>query len=135
MLSQTKFFEAINKLIITNFRDLPILILYNVHGMPTIKQQLVASQLVENGGNLGKAMIAAGYSPSTAKTPTKLTKSKGWRELMDSIFPDRMLIKKHRELLGAKKMIVRPRDGKVTVATDTHIVVKALDMAFNLKGR
>ena len=38
--------------------------------------------MVENGGNIGKAMIAAGYTPATAKTPQKLTQSEGYKELM-----------------------------------------------------
>ncbi|MDO8487563.1 MAG: hypothetical protein Q7S45_04665 [Candidatus Curtissbacteria bacterium] len=51
--------------------------------MATFKQKLAASKLVENGGNIGEAMKSAGYSKNTAKTPQKLTESKGWRELMD----------------------------------------------------
>lgn len=59
--------------------------------MPTYKQKIVASKLVENGGNIGKAMVAAGYSPATAKTPQKLTDSQGWQELMKDrspVYPD-----------------------------------------------
>ena len=71
--------------------------------MPTYKQKLVASKLVENGGNIGKAMVDAGYSPATAKTPQKITKSKGWQELMQGYFPDEELVKAHRSLLDAEK--------------------------------
>ncbi len=35
--------------------------------MATYRQKLAAQKLVENGGNIGKAMSAAGYSPATAK--------------------------------------------------------------------
>lgn len=103
----------------------------------TIKQQRAASKLVENGGNIGKAMIAAGYSKATAKTPQKLTKSKGWKNLMDDLFPDLLLIKKHRELLYAKKIIVDNTGGKRSVIAkipDNPIVARALDMAYKLKG-
>lgn len=47
---------------------------YNIYSceimrlMPTLKQKLVASKLVENGGNMGRAMVSAGYSKATAKT-------------------------------------------------------------------
>lgn len=51
--------------------------------MSTIKQQRAAEILVENGGNVSKAMRDAGYTDQTAKTPSKLTKSKGFMELMD----------------------------------------------------
>ena len=75
----------------------------NNNQMSTYKQKMVASKLVENGGNIGKAMIDAGYSPATAKTPQKLTESKGWQELMKNYFPDEELVKTHRSLFDAEK--------------------------------
>jgi hypothetical protein len=48
--------------------------------MTTIKQQKAVHKMVENGGNVSKAMISAGYSAATAKTPGKLTNSKGFKE-------------------------------------------------------
>lgn len=72
--------------------------------MPTYRQKLVASKLLENGGNIGKVMIAASYSPSTAKTPQKLTQSKGWKELMDVCFPDELIVRTHRDALTACKI-------------------------------
>ncbi len=41
----------------------------------TYKQSRALQFMVENGGNMYRAMIDAGYSPNTAKTPRKLTKS------------------------------------------------------------
>lgn len=105
--------------------------------MPTYRQKLVASKLVENGGNIGEAMVSAGYSPNTAKTPQKLTTSKGWLELMGSLLPDEMLAKKHRQLLNAKKIIVDRSRGKakfITKINDYTTVVKALDLAYRVKG-
>lgn len=52
---------------------------------PTARQHAVAKILVEYGGNtipISKAMIRAGYSPATAKTPQKLTESKGFKLLI-----------------------------------------------------
>ncbi|MEK7498140.1 MAG: hypothetical protein AAB656_04455 [Patescibacteria group bacterium] len=72
--------------------------------MTTLKQKLVASKMSENGGNIGKAMIAAGYSPATAKTPQKLTKSKGWLELMETVLPDKLLTRRHGKLLDAVRL-------------------------------
>ena len=51
--------------------------------MATRKQKLAVDKLVENGGNVSKAMEAAGYSKATAKTPQKLTESKGFMEILD----------------------------------------------------
>jgi len=70
----------------------------------TTKQRLTASKLVENGGNIGKAMKEAGYSPATAKTPKKLTGSKGWAILMAEVLPDENLIRTHQGLLGSYKL-------------------------------
>ena len=39
--------------------------------------------MVENGGNVSKAMRVAGYSPATAHTPQKLTESKGFQHLCE----------------------------------------------------
>lgn len=52
--------------------------------MTTLKQEFAAQKMVENGGNISKAMVDAGYSVNTAKTPQKLTTSKGFIELCES---------------------------------------------------
>jgi len=57
--------------------------------------------MVENGGNISQAMRDAGYSPATAKTPQKLTKSKSWQKLMKKYLHDEYLISKHIQLLDA----------------------------------
>ena len=75
----------------------------NYYQMPTYKQKLVASKLVENGGYVGKAMVAAGYSSKTAKTPQKLTESKGWQELMKEYVSEVDVLKTHSLLLKAEK--------------------------------
>ncbi len=60
---------------------------------PTIKQKLAMELVVENGGNVSKAMRDAGYSPATAKNPDKLTSSQSWQDLMDAYLPDDMLLR------------------------------------------
>lgn len=50
--------------------------------MPTLKQHDAIENMVENGGIISKAMLDAGYSPNTAKTPQKLTESKGYKEAL-----------------------------------------------------
>jgi hypothetical protein len=49
--------------------------------MATQKQKAALQKMVENGGNVSKAMKEAGYTDSTSKNPSKLTSSKGFREL------------------------------------------------------
>lgn len=52
---------------------------------PSIKQKKAILNMVENGGNVSKAMIQAGYSENTAKTPQKLTGSKGFIALANQL--------------------------------------------------
>lgn len=51
--------------------------------MVTIRQKKALNEIVENGGNVSKAMRDVGYSPETAKSPSKLLDSKGFMQLMD----------------------------------------------------
>lgn len=48
--------------------------------MTTIKQKQAIKKMVENGGNASKAMRDVKYSKNTAKTPKKLTESKGYKK-------------------------------------------------------
>lgn len=48
---------------------------------PTKKQKEAFDKMVENGGNITKAMRDVGYSENTINTPQKLTESKGWELL------------------------------------------------------
>lgn len=51
--------------------------------MATVRQKLAVKELVENGGNVSRAMLKANYSKKTSKTPQKLTNSKGFIEALD----------------------------------------------------
>ena len=50
--------------------------------MATEKQKKALDKLVENRGNVSKAMRDAGYDDTTAKNPKNLTESKGYKELL-----------------------------------------------------
>lgn len=131
---------------------------------PTGKQKRAFKEIVENGRNLGDAMVKAGYSKNTAKAPTKMTTTKGWEALMEKNLPDKILAKIHKQLLKSTNIehMVFP-----TASTDeeikkllesvnctvrkiqrgdiaTHVWFwasndksrkEALDMAYKLKGR
>lgn len=45
-----------------------------------IRRLKAIKELVENGGSVGNAMRKAGYSPETAKNPSKLTNTKDFKE-------------------------------------------------------
>jgi len=67
----------------------------------SVKARKAFDIMVENGGVVSTAMIEAGYSPATAKTPQKLTQSKAWQELMAEYLPDHEIAEKHKQLLNS----------------------------------
>lgn len=76
--------------------------------MPTLRQQRAVEKLVEKGGtekSMGEIMVAAGFSPETAKNPTKLTESKGFQALVKQYLPDDLLLKVHKDGLEANKVV------------------------------
>ena len=109
--------------------------------MVTIKQKTAVKIAVENGGNISKAMREAKYSPETAKNPSKLTESKGWQELMKQHLPDKLIAKKHKQLLNKEGVIVKNNNktGEIEVVKtgelDVQAVSKGLEMAYKLKGK
>ena len=101
--------------------------------MATIRQKKAVDIIVENGGNVSGAMREAGYTKETAKTPSKLTNSIGFKEicdergLTDNLILDALVAdidakegNRHQELaLGAKirgmlvdKKEITGKDGK-----------------------
>lgn len=72
--------------------------------MATYRQVQAAKNLVENGGNTYQAMRDAGYSHATAKTPKKLTESKGFQELLDQYSPIEAVAQELGRLLEASSL-------------------------------
>lgn len=128
------------------------------------KHKLVVDKMVENGGNVSKAIRDAGYSESMSHTPQKITESKTFLEVLEEYLPDDVLSKNHKELLDQKRIeyFVFPKKmddkeirGHVEAAGLTLIVTresdkgkmafysvpdaqaksKALEMAYKLKGK
>lgn len=88
--------------------------------MSTIRQKLALEKMVENGGKAGQAMREVGYSENTAKTPQKLTESKGFIELCESRgLTDNMLVDALIEDIQSKKGMRRAE----------------LELAFKIKGK
>ena len=79
----------------------------------------------------GKAMVQAGYSEASARTPKVLTESNAWKSVMQDYLPDEKLFKTHSEALGA----VKQNEYTGEVSPDHAIRLKAVDMAYKLKGR
>jgi len=92
---------------------------------PTARQKAAFIILAENGRNKGKALLRAGYSKGTVVAPTKVTKSRGFQQLIEEYLPDEDLAKKHRELMNKKD---------IGGGMDVQAVKAALDMGYKIKG-
>jgi UDP-N-acetylenolpyruvoylglucosamine reductase len=93
--------------------------------MPTLAQRLtfeeVTAQIVRGERpNLSKAQRKVGYKESTIKRSSNLTKSVGWKELMDTI-NDNEILARVREIATDKE--------------DKRACLQAADMIFKLKDR
>jgi hypothetical protein len=129
----------------------------------TLKQKKAMKALVENGGSMRDAMRKAGYSEAMIKTPSKLTRSKNWTELLEEFLPNEYMMEKHKLLFEQKQINyfsfpVFLTDSEiqdhmeanglrvVTIRTsekaklafyatpDTNAIKSALDIAHKLKG-
>lgn len=99
-------------------------------------------ELSDKGGvrkSVSRAMLEAGYSKETAKTPAKLTDTDNWKYLMQEYLPDSLLAKKHKELLNKREVIfITNEEGKkqkVDLGLDVQATFRGLDMAYKLKKR
>lgn len=71
---------------------------------PTTKQKRAVEIIAENIGKqkevvMGKVLREAGYSKSTSETPTRVTNSKTWEQLLEKTLNERGLLKKHKQLI------------------------------------
>lgn len=102
--------------------------------MSNIKVKKVISKMVANGGNIEKAVRESGYSAAYARSG-KITKTKAWQEYVDEFFSDEEILKVHKELIEATKPIIN-KDGLVVDYIDDYSVqIRALDMAYKIKGK
>jgi hypothetical protein len=101
--------------------------------MPTLLQKR-ASKLVDKGGNYKEIMTKAGYSLNTAKTPQKLTESKGWQILIEKQLPDSKLARVHKSVLKATKWFVSPTEADKEVP-DYPTRLKAVELGYKLKHK
>lgn len=105
---------------------------------PSAKAQRAIQNIVENGGNVSKAMVDAGYSPQTAKTPSKLTQSKSFVEFMENAgITDQKLADTLNDGLNANQVIVMGKNSGesfVDIQPDHVTRHKYLTTALKVKG-
>lgn len=107
--------------------------------MTTLKQErAIKIILKDENKTLGKAMTEAGYKKSTSENPKNLTESDAWKELMEKYLPDKLLAKKHKELLTTPKKVRTYIKGDLESEyeeLDSQAISKGLDMGYKLKGK
>jgi len=86
--------------------------------MATIKQKQAVKEIVENRGNVSKAMETVGYTKATAKNPSNLTNSKGFQKLL-------------KELIDNNDLLNEVID--VAMSKDSRAKLQAIDMLFKLQ--
>lgn len=66
------------------------------------QKKLQIKILEERGKPLGAMMKAVGYSDAYAKNPQQLLESDNWKLLQEKFIPDKLLAKKHKQILNAE---------------------------------
>lgn len=88
--------------------------------MPTLKQKAAFDRIIENPHKpVSEIMLEVGYDKNTAIHPKDLTESKGYIQLLEEHgLDDHSLAERHKQLLK----------------NEPTIAIKALDMAYKVKG-
>jgi len=79
-----------------------------------ILSEVIRKSKGQKGVTMGKILREAGYSESTAESPSQVTESKGFREMFDILIPDSKLAEKHDELLNAVEIDSYRMDAKLS---------------------
>lgn len=112
--------------------------------MATIKQKLAFKKVVK-GSTITQAMKEVNYAPSTASRTNKLTRTKGWQELIEKHISEAALTKVHAEGLKATKrqgvggMVLNTEKGEFghseIEVPDYAVRHKYLETGYKIRGR
>jgi hypothetical protein len=80
--------------------------------MASVRAKIAVQKLSENirnsGGkksiSMGKVLREAGYSKQTSLKPKLVTETKGFKDELSNLMPDKTIIEKHGELINAVKL-------------------------------
>lgn len=87
----------------------------------------------KNNGNISKSMREAGFSTATSKNPGFLTKSRGWKQMLDKYVSENLLAQTHNNALKANKLFVIDKEKHYEPDHDARI--RALDLGYKLRGK
>ena len=97
----------------------------------SIKQRKAMRNVMENNGNVSKAMRDAGYTNASAKNPKMLTTSKGWEEQMAQLEADIDVNAVIKDGLNA----VKPVGNEGNTIEDWSVQHKYLDTFLKLRDK
>jgi phage terminase small subunit len=101
----------------------------------TTKQKLAVKNMVENGGNVSKAMRDAGYSVQTAKSPSKLTSSaKVQSELAAMLEAKGITLNRTLDIVDDALNAERQNQYTGEVSADHNTRLRAAKMVHDLMG-
>lgn len=104
----------------------------------TVKQKAALKHIIEDGDDVTHAMVKAGYSVTTAHTPSKLTNSEGFISLIEAAgITDDKLALRLNEGLDATRTIVMGKDSNeafVDIQPDYPERRKNVELSLKLKG-
>lgn len=101
--------------------------------MTTVKQKLAFKKILQ-GKSISQSMREVGYAESTARRTDHLTRSDGWKELMEKSLSDKSLLKVHKEGLESMSVRFTPEGEQIEVA-DYATRHKYLESGYKIKGR
>ena len=106
--------------------------------MASERQKKTLQKVLENGGNVSKAMRESGYSPAMAKNPQKFTQSQAFQQYMqDAGVTDEKLVDVLKQGLDATKTIVMGKDSGesfVDIQPDHPTRHKFLETSLRIRG-
>jgi hypothetical protein len=69
-----------------------------------IRAHKALENIIENRGNVSRAMLDAGFSEAYARNPHQFVATKLFKELVEEYLPDEFLAEQHRELFNQKQL-------------------------------
>ena len=114
---------------------------------PSMKQKVAVKKIIENHGNVSKAMKEAGYQENTIKNPSNLTNSKGFKQLCNELGLTEELIttalvddiklkpqNRKAELELASKLLGL-NESKIKIETDQSFIPRVVMYNTDYKGQ
>lgn len=104
------------------------------------RHRALLAEIPKHDGKITAAMIALRYSDKVAKNPRNITGTQSWQMLMDEHLPPELIAERHTELLNKRaRRNIRNDKGEIIKydvddGPDTPAVVKALELAYKLRG-